>query len=146
MKITSSAFGNNEFIPQRFTCDGENLNPKIIIEDIPKESESLALIMEDPDAPAGSWTHWVLWNIPPEIDIIDEGIIPEEATEGVNSSGSQNYQGPCPPTGTHRYVFRIYALRERLELSADSEKDDLIIAMEGLIIETAEIIGLYSRS
>lgn len=145
MNISSPAFDNNEKIPKRFTCDGENISPKLLIEDVPKEAESLVLIMDDPDAPPGEWIHWLVWNIDPDIDEIEEGVYPDQAIQGVNSSGSQAYQGPCPPTGTHRYVFKLYALKEKIDLSADSDRDDLLIAMNGLVIDQAELTGVYSR-
>ncbi len=144
MKIKSD-FENNGNIPTKFTCDGENISPPLEISEIPAEAKTLAIISDDPDAPAGTWVHWVVWNIPVEGDIktIAEGESP--GTEGKTDFGSIGYGGPCPPSGTHRYFFKVYALDTELDLTKGATKAELEKAMEGHIIDKAELIGLYSR-
>ncbi len=144
IKLTSSAFENNAAMPARFTCDGEGVNPPLEISGVPTGTKSLALVLHDPDAPvAGGWTHWVKWNIPPETKIIDEGREPSGVV-GAGSGNSRSYQGPCPPSGTHRYFFKIYALDTMLNLPAGASKNQLEQAMEGHILGTGELIGLYA--
>ncbi len=142
MKITSKAFANNELIPLKFTCEGEDINPEIIIEGIPADTKSLALIVDDPDAPMGTWVHWVVYDLP-VISRIAENSQP--GTAGVNDSGGNNYHGPCPPSGTHRYFFKIYALDTKLNLNAGLRKEELEEAMQSHILEKAELIGLYKK-
>jgi len=129
-------------IPRKYTCDGRDVNPSLNIEDLPKETKSLVLIVDDPDAPMGTWVHWVVWNIPPAKEILEDSV---PGTEGVNDFQRHSYGGPCPPSGTHRYFFKVYALDAKLELSPNSRKRDLEKAMEGHILAKGEIIGLYSR-
>ena len=143
MKITSQNFRNNEKIPVKFTCDGEDINPNLTIEEVPPAAKSLVLIMDDPDAPAGLWTHWIVWNIYPKTKMIKENEVPEGGTEGKNTSRSLGYQGPCPPRGTHRYFFRIYALDCLLNLGVGSARQELDRTIEGHILEKAELIGLF---
>lgn len=145
MKIKSSAFENNEKIPRKYTCQGEDINPPLEFSEIPKETKSLALIMDDPDAPLGTWDHWIIWNIPPETKEIKEGEVPVNAIQGKNSWGKNSYGGPCPPSGTHRYFFKLYALNEILNINENSKKSDLEKAMKGHIIARAELIGLYAK-
>ncbi len=142
MKLTSSDFKNNEYIPKKFTCDGEGVNPGLIVESIPAGAKSLALIVDDPDAPAGTFVHWVVFDIP-VTDKIAENSIPGK--QGVNTTGKLNYVSPCPPSGTHRYFFKIYALDTILNLGEDINKAALERAMEGHIVGKAELIGLYKR-
>lgn len=142
MKISSPEFGHNQFIPQKFTCEGEDVNPTLIIEDIPKEAKSLALIMDDPDAPIGTWVHWVVFDIP-LTKRIEENSIPGK--QGINNAGHKNYHGPCPPSGTHRYFFKVYALDTILNLKEGISKGALEKAMQGHILANAELIGLYRR-
>lgn len=142
MKLTSPAFKNNTMIPKKFTCQGEDISPAFIIEDIPLQAKTLALIVDDPDAPMGTWVHWVVFNIPitPKID---EGAIPGK--QGKNDFGRRNYGGPCPPSGTHRYFFKLYALDIELNLQEGISKKELEKAMQGHILEEAELIGLYRK-
>jgi hypothetical protein len=142
MRLTSPAFGNNEFIPQKFTCEGEDINPQLVMEDIPEGTQSLALIVDDPDAPMGTFVHWVVYNIPP-ISRIDEDSIPGK--QGENDFGKRNYGGPCPPSGTHRYFFKVYALGTKLGLEEGGSKRTLEKAMQGHILEKTELIGLYRK-
>lgn len=145
MKITSSAFGNNEIIPVKFTCDGIDVNPPLVISDVPSDAKCLVLIADDPDAPMGTWTHWLVWNIDPSTTLIEENSLPENAVQGKNSFGKNSYGGPCPPSGTHRYYFNLYALDTKITLDPSSDKSDLVSAMEGHILEQAEFFGLYKR-
>jgi len=144
MVLSSPAFEQMEMIPKRYTCQGEDISPPLKIDQIPEEAKSLVLIMDDPDAPSGTWVHWVVWNIPP-VDTIEEGELPNEALEGVNSWGNNEYGGPCPPSGTHRYFFKVYALDTTLNLSIDSEKKVVLKQIEEHIIFQTEIIGLYEK-
>lgn len=145
MKIESSAFKNNEYIPSKYTCDGENINPPLKISGIPQNTQSLVLIVDDPDSPTGTWVHWTVFNIDPKIQEISENSVPEGAVEGITDFGSIGYGGPCPHSGTHRYFFKLYALDAKLDLLAGSSKKEIEKAMEGHILDKAELIGLYSR-
>ncbi len=145
MEISSSAFANNEKIPAKYTCDGENINPPLTFSNVPENAKSLVLINDDPDAPAGTWVHWSVWNIDPSTNEVAENSIPEKGSEGMTSFGFRHYGGPCPPSGTHRYFFKLYALDTSLELDTGSTTADLEIAMDGHILEQAEFIGLYSK-
>jgi len=140
--ITSPVFGNNEYIPAKYTCDGEDVNPPLKIEYVPEGTQSLVLIVDDPDAPAGTWSHWTVWNIPPA-EKIEENSVP--GVEGLNDFGRHSYGGPSPPSGTHRYFFKVYALDTKLDLDKNSRKNDVEEAMEGHVLAKGEIIGLYSR-
>jgi len=142
LTVSSPVFQNNGFIPAKYTCDGDDINPPLRIEGIPKETVSLVLIVDDPDAPMGTWDHWVVWNIPPT-ERIEENSVP--GTEGLNDSRKHSYGGPCPPSGTHRYFFKVYALDTRLDLSPNSRKKDIERAMGAHIIAKGEIVGLYRR-
>lgn len=152
MKIISSAFQNNAKIPSKYTCDGQNVNPPLSFLDIPENAKSLVLIVDDPDAPggtasnaAGAWVHWTVFNISPKSTGITENSFPEDGIEGMTNFGKEGYGGPCPPSGTHHYFFKLYALDEKLNLS-DTDKAAIEKAMQGHIIEKAELIGLYCRS
>jgi len=144
MQITSPSFNNNQNIPEKFTCKGQNINPQLNIEQIPKQTKSLALIMYDPDAPKGTWTHWIMWNIP-IITEIKEDSVPQNSVQGLNSAKQNNYMGPCPPSGTHRYFFKVYALDTTLNISQNSTKANLEQAMQNHILEKTELIGLFSK-
>jgi len=145
MKIYSPEFKDNSFIPKKFTCDGMDINPRLLFEDIPEGTESLVLIIDDPDAPTGTWVHWVLFNIPKNVTDIPEDAVPDNAIQGLNSWSKNNYGGPCPPSGMHRYFFKLYALDILLELDDTATKKDVEQAMQGHIIEKAEYVGLYKR-
>jgi Raf kinase inhibitor-like YbhB/YbcL family protein len=145
MKLTS-IFKNNEFIPPRYTCDGENINPWLVIEEIPPNTVSLALIMHDPDAPMpGGFTHWVAWNLSPNLKKIEENSFPKKGIQGENGAKLKKYIGPCPPSGTHRYFFTLYALNTLLRNEPTFNKEQLEKEIQGKIIERAELVGLYSR-
>jgi len=140
--VRSQAFGQKQKIPSKYTCDGDDVNPPLKIEQLPSEAKSLVLIIDDPDAPSGTWDHWVVWNIPPT-DKIEENAVP--GIEGTNSFGKHSYGGPCPPSGTHRYYFKVYALDAELKLGSNSKKKDVEKAMQNHILAKGELIGLYSR-
>lgn len=142
MKLSSPDFEHEGYIPEKFTCDGEDISPSLIIEDIPEGTKRLALIVEDPDAPAGTWVHWIVFNIH-VTDVIEEGEVP--GTLGLNDFRKLEYGGPCPPSGTHRYFFKLYALDTKLDLEEGCRKKDLLKAMEGHILAEAELVGLYER-
>lgn len=143
MKILSPEFQNNGLIPKKFTCQGEDVSPALVIQDVPREVKSLALIVDDPDASVGTWVHWVVFDIP-LINRIEEDSVPGK--QGTNDSGEIKYGGPCPPSGTHRYFFKIYALDKILNLSEGITKKELEKAMEGHILGRAELIGLYKKT
>jgi Raf kinase inhibitor-like YbhB/YbcL family protein len=142
--IRSSAFEDNKRIPAKYTCDGDDVNPPLTIEGTPEETKSLVLIIDDPDASAGTWNHWLVWDIPPATRKIRENTVP--GTEGVTTSRKRAYGGPCPPSGTHRYLFRVYALDRKLNLNPNSLKKDVEKAMEGHILAEGELLGLYRRT
>ena len=142
MKISSPEFKNNGLIPRKFTCQGWDVNPALAIEGIPTAAKSLALIVDDPDAPMGTWVHWVLFDIP-VISAIEEDSIPGK--QGINDFRRRDWGGPCPPSGTHRYFFKLYALDTELGLREGVSKHELEKAMQGHIVDTAELIGLYRK-
>jgi len=145
MKLTSPAFENNQSIPSKYTCDGEDINPPLQISGAPEGTKSLVLIVDDPDAPLGIWDHWLVWNISSSTPGIEENSLPEGSVQGMNSFGKQPYGGPCPPSGTHHYHFKLYALNTELSLDPSSKKEDLEEAMKGAILAQTELIGLYQR-
>lgn len=144
MKITSPAFGHNQPIPPKYTCDGQDLIPPLVFEEVPTGTKSLTLIMDDPDAPRGTWDHWIVFDLPADAKGIEEGKEPT-AQFGQTSSGDLKYGGPCPPGGQHRYAFKLYALDTPLGLPAGSSKKQVEAAMQGHVLDQAELIGLYSR-
>jgi Raf kinase inhibitor-like YbhB/YbcL family protein len=145
MKIESTAFKNNTLIPQVYTCDGENINPPLLISDVPENAKSLVLIMDDPDAPAGTYIHWTVWNIDPKITEIPENSLPEGAMEGITDAGRAGYVGPCPPPGTHRYFFKLFALNTKLGLSTSARAQDIEKEIEASILAETQLVGLYGR-
>jgi len=142
LTITSPAFESNKSIPSKYTCDGDDVNPTLNIKGTPEETKSLVLIVDDPDAPMGTWDHWIVWNIPPT-NKIEENSVP--GTEGLNDFRKHSYGGPCPPSGTHRYFFKVYALNTKLDLNANSRKKDIEKAMKDHILARGELVGRYSR-
>ncbi|MBM3696195.1 MAG: YbhB/YbcL family Raf kinase inhibitor-like protein [Actinobacteria bacterium] len=143
MRLTSPAFGEDEAIPERFTCDGADLSPPLSIEGIPDGTACLALIMDDPDAPVGTWDHWVAYDIP-AAPAIPEGV-KALGTAGRNSWRRTGYGGPCPPFGEHRYFFRVYALDGPLGLKPGASKQQVLEAMPGRVLAEASLIGRYSH-
>lgn len=147
LKLTSPAFENNGNIPSQYTCDGINVNPPLIIEGVPENTVTLALIVDDPDAAGGDWVHWILWNIPPDTTEILENSMPLQAQTGVNDFKETGYGGPCPPTGKHQYSFKLFALSIPLVFENETvTKSDIDLEMQGHIIEMATLNGYYSRS
>lgn len=144
MKITSSAFADQEAIPAKYTCDGQDIIPPLKFEGVPSGAAALALIMDDPDAPTGTWDHWVVWNIPPKTTDIAENKTPPGVV-GKNSWGKNAWGGPCPPDRQHRYFFKLYALDSKLDLQAAAKKTDVEKAMKGHVLAEAQLVGVYDR-
>ncbi len=144
MALTSPFFNDGEAIPVQFTCDGEDISPDLDWFGTPGETVSLALIMDDPDAPSGTWVHWVIYNLPFDLNGLRQGET-GVGVDGINSWSRTGYGGPCPPSGTHRYFFKLYALDTELDLAPGADKASLLTAMEGHIIGQAELMGTYSR-
>jgi Raf kinase inhibitor-like YbhB/YbcL family protein len=144
MALTSPVFNEGEAIPVKFSCDGEDISPELDWFGIPEGTVSLALIMDDPDAPVGIWVHWVVYNMPMDLSGLREGMT-GVGIDGTNSWNQTGYGGPCPPSGTHRYFFTLYALDINLDLDPGATKEALLAAMEGHILGQAELMGTYSR-
>jgi len=140
--VQSMAFANNGHIPPKYTCEGENVNPPLEISDIPEDTKSLALIMEDPDAPGGDFTHWLIWNVSPSEEISENS---NQGISGMNDFGKTGYGGPCPPSGVHHYYFKIYALDKELNISAGESKAALLEGMNGHILATGELMGRFKK-
>lgn len=145
MDISSPAFYQRGRIPAKYTCDGEGVNPKLEMYDVPLGAKTLVLIMDDPDSPMGSWTHWVVFNMDANTKVIEVGEELKNCVVGLNTWGKNSYGGPCPGKGTHRYFFKLFALNSELDLKADAGKSEVVKAMEGKIIAEANLIGIYSR-
>jgi Raf kinase inhibitor-like YbhB/YbcL family protein len=151
MNLTSTAFQPEGKIPQQFTCEGQDVSPDVSWSEAPKETKSFVLITHDPDAPRpNGFVHWVLYNIPASTNHIPQNVpknasVPDLGLQGRNDSGKVGYMGPCPPSGTHRYFFRLYALRSKLELGPSATYKQVIEAMEGKIIEQGELMGTYAK-
>jgi Raf kinase inhibitor-like YbhB/YbcL family protein len=146
--VKSSAFKEGGTIPEKHTCDGENVNPLLEILGAPEGTKTLALIMDDPDATSGGvWVHWLIWNIEPKTQYIHEDNLPAGAVLGTTSFGKIGYGGPCPPRGNepHRYMFKVYALDSVLDLAEGAKKEELLQAMEGHVLDEGVLIGLYAR-
>ena len=150
MELKSPAFSEGEAIPQQYTCDGKDVSPPLAWTDVPPGTKSLALICDDPDAPAGDWVHWVLFDAPPAASALPEGVPPQPEIAGLGCQGRNDfrktgYGGPCPPRGTHRYVFTLYALDRTLGLGADATKAKLLEAARGHVLAEARLTGKYTR-
>ncbi|MFQ5794883.1 MAG: YbhB/YbcL family Raf kinase inhibitor-like protein [Candidatus Bipolaricaulia bacterium] len=151
-ELTSTAFAPGEPIPRKYTCDGEDISPPLQWSDPPQDTQSFALIADDPDAPRGTWVHWVLYNLPAEARGLPEAVpsdadLPDGSRHGQNSWRRLSYGGPCPPGGTHRYFFKLYALDTALDLdlATGASKKQLLQAIEGHILAETEVMGVYSR-
>jgi Raf kinase inhibitor-like YbhB/YbcL family protein len=142
LKISSDAFESGGYIPSRYTCEGVNVNPSLQIMGIPDLTKSLAIIVDDPDAPVGNWVHWVVWNIPVTNLIIEHNV---PGKEGMNDFGNRHYGGPCPPKGMHRYFFKVFALDNELQLTSTSAKQDLENAMKTHVLASGELMGIYEK-
>ncbi|MFO7494371.1 MAG: YbhB/YbcL family Raf kinase inhibitor-like protein [Desulfobacterales bacterium] len=150
MKLNTTAFEPGGMIPARYTCDGDNVSPDLSWQDLPGGAASLAIICDDPDAPMGTWVHWVYYDIPPQLNHLPSGVacLERPATGGVqgtNDFRKLGYGGPCPPGGTHRYFFNLYALDSVLGLAPGATKKQLLKAMAGHVLEHAELMGRYKR-
>ena len=146
MNISSQAFGHKQLIPVKYTCEGANASPPLMFSGMPGNTASLALIMDDPDAPSGTYTHWVVYNMTRLVTGIPENGMPPSGMQGANSAGRARYDGPCPPSGTHRYVFHLYALDKPLQLQPGASRQTLEAAMRGHILDRAELTGLYQKA
>lgn len=144
LSLKSPAFAHEGKIPSKFTCDGEGVSPPLSWSGVPEGARSLVLIVDDPDAPGGTWDHWIVFNMPTSTSGIEEGKEPNGVAGG-NSWGRGGYGGPCPPSRTHRYVFRLYALKTTLPLSAGASKQEVLAAMEGYMLAQAELVGNYQK-
>lgn len=147
MQIQSNAFVENGLIPAKFTCDGEDISPQLSWQEIPEKTVELVLIFDDPDAPMGTWDHWILYNIPPTVRELVEGIevLPKGTLEGLNSFGKRSYGGPCPPDKMHRYFFKLYALDKALDLPPGVNKQMVETAMRPYVLAQAVLMGRYDR-
>ena len=148
MQITSPAFPNQGSVPQKYTCEGEGAQPPLTISDVPDGTQALALIVDDPDAPVGLFTHWVVWNIEPDISQIEEDASWESAIEGNNSAGQMGWMAPCPPadTGVHHYRFQLFALSSPLTVKEGAQRNEVEKAIEEVEIDRAELVGQYQNS
>lgn len=148
--MKSEVFEPGGMIPSRFTCDGEDISPPLSWEDAPEQTHAFALIMDDPDAPVGTWIHWIVFNLPPQARSLPESVgkgaqLPAGTQRGKNSWERLRYGGPCPPGGIHRYFFKLYALDSRLDLNEGIRKEELVEAMKGHVLGQAELMGRYRR-
>ena len=148
--VTSSAFKEGGMIPAKYTCDGNNSSPPLNWQQPPQGTKSFALISDDPDAPVGTWVHWVMWNIPAETNQLPENVppkkeLPDGSRQGITDFGRSGYGGPCPPSGTHRYYFKVYALDQMLDIPVTSTKQNLLEAMKGHILAEGMLMGKYKR-
>lgn len=144
LQLTSSAFTEGNAIPVTFTCKGENVNPPLTVNGVPSNAKSLAMILHDPDAPSGDWVHWLVWNINPSIIEIPQGSLPVGAVEGTTSFGKTGYGGPCPPSGTHHYIFELYTLNTTLDLPQTTTREQLESAMNANILAQTKLTGTFS--
>ena len=147
MILTTPAFKNGKPIPKKFTCEGGDINPELQIENMPQGAKSLALLMEDPDAPGATFVHWIVWNIDPAAAFVKEESKPMGSVEGTNSGGGMGYIGPCPPPGNpHRYFWKAYALDAQISLMPGSRKEEFTAAIEGHVLAETELVGTYVRN
>ncbi len=151
LKVTSTAFANEQTIPARHTCKGENSSPPLAWDNVPAGTKSFALIVDDPDAPSGTFVHWVIFNIPPAVRMLPGGIEPaaskltDGTVQGVNGMRATGYTGPCPPSGKHRYYFRLYALDTTLSLDSRADKRAVVPALQGHILAQGQIMGYFAK-
>lgn len=150
IRLTSTAFAEGGIIPRKYTCDGADVSPPLAWDNVPDGTKSFALICDDPDAPMGTWVHWVLFNLPADVRSLPEAVPPDKelsngARQGTNDFRKIGYGGPCPPRGTHRYYFKLYALDTTLDLPAGSSKAQLLKAMEGHVLAEGQLMGKYGR-
>jgi Raf kinase inhibitor-like YbhB/YbcL family protein len=151
MKLTSSAFEDGGIIPGKYTCDGDNISPPLTWSGIPEGTKCFAITCDDPDAPAGNWIHWVIYNIPSNVSELKENIpvdkiLNDKTKQGLNDFGKTGYGGPCPPGGTHRYIFKIYAVNKNLDIKPEIKKSELLKEIDGNILAEALLTGKYKRN
>ncbi|MBD2344704.1 YbhB/YbcL family Raf kinase inhibitor-like protein [Anabaena subtropica] len=151
MKLESNAFDADGLIPVQYTCDGVDISPPLTWNEVPRETQSIALIVDDPDAPRGTFVHWVIYDIPATVNELPEQISPVKTlfnggVHGKNDFGNLGYGGPCPPSGTHRYFFQLYALDKKLGLPVGATKNQVLAAMKGHVLAIAQLMGKYKRS
>lgn len=144
MELTSPAFADNTPIPDKYTYKGEGVSPPLTISSVPTGTQSLTLVVEDPDAPNGTFTHWTVWNISATTRMVHENTVPDSGLQGLNDFNKIGYGAPCPPSGTHRYVFKLYALNRELSLEPGAHAYALTASLEGHVLGNAELIGLVS--
>ena len=150
LELTSTAFSEGQPIPARYTCTGEDISPPLAWRGAPPGTQSFALIMDDPDAPGRTWVHWVVFNLPASATglpaaIRSDGDLPGEAVHGQNSWRRNDYGGPCPPSGTHRYFFKVYALDTALDLARGATKEQVLTALAGHVLAEGQLMGTYRR-
>ena len=145
LTLRSPAFAEGERIPTQYTCDGVDIPPPLTWQDLPADAASYALIVDDPDAPGGIWTHWVVYNVPPEITEFPEDVSPDLGTQGTNSWNEIGYRGPCPPDGEHRYFFKLFALDIVLNLEEGADRETVLEAVDGHILAQGQLMGVYER-
>ncbi len=145
MQITSSAFSSGDFVPEKYTCEGPNISPPLSFLDVPEQAKSLVLMVEDPDAPAKPWVHWLVFNIPPSAGGFDEGSIAQGATEGLCNGNTFGYEGPCPPENEHQYLFKLYALDKVLDIPNESDRKVVLQNMDGHVIAEAVLSASYKK-
>jgi Raf kinase inhibitor-like YbhB/YbcL family protein len=145
MKLSSPAFENYAAIPQKYSCEGTGVNPPLLIQEVPADAKSLVLLIDDPDAPGGTFNHWVMWNIPPTTKKIGEDEIPPGAIEGENSSGEIGFIAPCPPTGIHNYRFILWALNQPLAIPEGATREQVESTLEQFVLARAELVGTYQK-
>jgi Raf kinase inhibitor-like YbhB/YbcL family protein len=145
MNLLSPDFSEGDNIPERFTCDGEDVNPTLKISGVSPATKSLVLIVDDPDAPRGTFTHWLVWNLRPDLTEIKASGSPSGAMQGMNDFGTSKYGGPCPPSGVHRYYFKLYALDTMLQLPTNSKRQAIDFAIKDHIVDEATLMGRYTR-
>ena len=150
LDVRSSAFEEGGAMPARYTCEGLDISPPLTWSSVPNGTRSFALIVDDRDAPGGAFVHWVIYNLPPDKqrlsrDVPNQRTLPSGALQGKNGAGSIGYTGPCPPNGTHRYFFKVYALDTELDLGAGATKEEVVSAMEGYVLARGRLLGTYQR-
>lgn len=145
MRLTSPAFTSGEMIPAKYTCDGKDVNPELVFDDVPGDTQSLAVLVDDPSSPAGNWLHWSVWNIPPTVRIIRENSAPQGSREGETDFSEVGYGGPCPGTGEHNYRFTAFALDCVLDVSHGASRQMVEDAIRGHVIAESTLEGRYQR-
>ncbi|HYG41055.1 MAG TPA: YbhB/YbcL family Raf kinase inhibitor-like protein [Cytophagales bacterium] len=146
MEITSPAFKNGEKVPKQFTCEGININPSLKFSNVPAEAKSLVLLVEDPDADAKPWVHWLVYNIPPQCGGFEEDSIPKGAIQGICNGGTYGYEGPCPPDRLHNYMFKLYAIDKILDVPESADRKAILKEIEGHVVDEALLVGTYPKA